>query len=270
MKKLFTATAKLIDRIDDVRANSVTPEEFKETWGYSLKEHVDDMMDFVRKLERDFATGSAAKDVKERQQPTIVPSSGAKADTATTETTGKSESNNLFRNDDTKNSPATTAINQDDTKMEMTIDVDDAESINMLADSILEQIEKILSENILSEKIHDMLKKIVVTKGNKAKRKGSKVTQHSLQKKIEPTSWVLKLVAVNTGSEKSIEEGEPVEIRSIDNPGDDHTLVARVLNTDRRKSGCIPKATPFGGVKVTKPTKGANILFSDLGRLDVG
>ena len=41
----------LLDRIDEVRANSVTPEKFKKTWGYSLEDHVEDMMDFIRELE---------------------------------------------------------------------------------------------------------------------------------------------------------------------------------------------------------------------------
>lgn len=44
-------TKDLLDRIDEVRANTVTPEKFKETWGYSLEEHVDDMMDFIHELE---------------------------------------------------------------------------------------------------------------------------------------------------------------------------------------------------------------------------
>lgn len=41
----------LIERIIEVTANSVTPEEFKKTWGYSIDEHVEDMMDRIRKLE---------------------------------------------------------------------------------------------------------------------------------------------------------------------------------------------------------------------------
>ena len=66
----------LLDRIDEVRANSVTPEVFKETWGYSLKEHVDKMMEFIRKLE----SGEPAAAVT------------AAKSTVTAETTGRSRS----------------------------------------------------------------------------------------------------------------------------------------------------------------------------------
>lgn len=71
----------LLDRIDEVRANSVTPEKFKEAWGYSLEDHVEDMMDFIRELE---AKESPAKetfsDVEEsaRVLPAAVPAAAAK------------------------------------------------------------------------------------------------------------------------------------------------------------------------------------------------
>lgn len=34
----------LIERIDEIRANSVTDEQFKKTWGTSIGEYVDRMM----------------------------------------------------------------------------------------------------------------------------------------------------------------------------------------------------------------------------------
>jgi hypothetical protein len=34
----------LLDRIDEVRANSVTPEKFEKMWGYSIDEYLDKMM----------------------------------------------------------------------------------------------------------------------------------------------------------------------------------------------------------------------------------
>lgn len=37
----------LLEIIDELRANSVTTEQFKEMWGYSLDEYVDKMMQFV-------------------------------------------------------------------------------------------------------------------------------------------------------------------------------------------------------------------------------
>ena len=41
----------LLERIDEITANSVTPEEFKETWGYTVDEHVADMMGRIHQLE---------------------------------------------------------------------------------------------------------------------------------------------------------------------------------------------------------------------------
>lgn len=37
----------LLEIIDELRANSVTTEQFKEMWGNSLDEYVDKMMQFV-------------------------------------------------------------------------------------------------------------------------------------------------------------------------------------------------------------------------------
>jgi len=37
----------LLQRIDEVRANSVTPERFMKVWGVSIEQHLDEMMAFV-------------------------------------------------------------------------------------------------------------------------------------------------------------------------------------------------------------------------------
>lgn len=37
----------LIEKIDELRANSVTPEQFEKIWGYSLDDYVAKMMAFV-------------------------------------------------------------------------------------------------------------------------------------------------------------------------------------------------------------------------------
>ena len=37
----------LIDRINEVRSNSVTAEEYKAFWGEDLDKHVDELMDFA-------------------------------------------------------------------------------------------------------------------------------------------------------------------------------------------------------------------------------
>ena len=37
----------LLQRIDEVKANSVTPERFMKVWGVSIEQHLDEMMAFV-------------------------------------------------------------------------------------------------------------------------------------------------------------------------------------------------------------------------------
>ena len=44
-------TMDLLERIDEVRANNVTPKKFKDTWGYTLQDHSKRMMDFIHGLE---------------------------------------------------------------------------------------------------------------------------------------------------------------------------------------------------------------------------
>jgi hypothetical protein len=41
----MTKYDRLMDRIDTIRANSVSDKEFEESWGKSLDEHVERMMD---------------------------------------------------------------------------------------------------------------------------------------------------------------------------------------------------------------------------------
>ena len=37
----------LLEKIDELRAMSVTPEQFKQMWGYSIEEYMSKMMAFV-------------------------------------------------------------------------------------------------------------------------------------------------------------------------------------------------------------------------------
>lgn len=41
----------LLDRIDAIRANSVTDQEFDKTWGTSLDKHLEKMMEIVSKID---------------------------------------------------------------------------------------------------------------------------------------------------------------------------------------------------------------------------
>ncbi len=46
-KKNYEMT--LMERIDFIRANSVTDDEFKKMWGYSIDEYVEKMMKWCKK-----------------------------------------------------------------------------------------------------------------------------------------------------------------------------------------------------------------------------
>lgn len=41
----------IIDKIDAIKINSVTEKEFKSVWGISLDEHMNRMMEYVRKTD---------------------------------------------------------------------------------------------------------------------------------------------------------------------------------------------------------------------------
>jgi hypothetical protein len=41
----------LLEKIDELRAMSVTPEQFKQMWGYTIEEYVEKMMKFVAEEE---------------------------------------------------------------------------------------------------------------------------------------------------------------------------------------------------------------------------
>lgn len=53
MKKK-TPKQSLLERIDEIRANSVTDEEFKKVWGVSIDDHVDEMMKYISEQEEKY------------------------------------------------------------------------------------------------------------------------------------------------------------------------------------------------------------------------
>ena len=61
----------LLERIDEARANRVSPERFEQTWGYSLESHVVNMMAYIHKLERDDAPveETVIHPAEDRKQP---------------------------------------------------------------------------------------------------------------------------------------------------------------------------------------------------------
>ncbi len=53
-------TMSLIERIDEIRANSVTDEDFKRIWGKSIDEHVDELMKFWEECKTKYKPGVAS------------------------------------------------------------------------------------------------------------------------------------------------------------------------------------------------------------------
>lgn len=80
----------LLDKIDEITTNGVTPEEFKKTWGYSIKEYVDDMNDFMRELEaEEAAEEEPIADKTERRVVAALPAAAVKPAAATTKVAAK-------------------------------------------------------------------------------------------------------------------------------------------------------------------------------------
>ena len=59
---IYTEMNNIFDKIDAVKANSVSEKEFKSVWGVSLNEHMDKMMRYVRQV--DARISQERKDMK--------------------------------------------------------------------------------------------------------------------------------------------------------------------------------------------------------------
>lgn len=70
----------LLERIDEITANSVTPEEFKQTWGYTIDEYVKDMMNRIHQLEGRYTPTEVkmAKVGRIAAKPAAVPAASGK------------------------------------------------------------------------------------------------------------------------------------------------------------------------------------------------
>lgn len=55
----------LLDRIDAIRANSVTDQEFDKTWGTSLDRHLEKMMEIVSKMDAQMEKCTQSKNIGE-------------------------------------------------------------------------------------------------------------------------------------------------------------------------------------------------------------
>lgn len=221
----------LLDRIDEVTANSVTREEFKETWGYSMEEHVADMMDRIHRLEASDVPAEeriAAKE--EKLQPAAVPAAAAAAKEK------KAAKRRVFLHE-----------------ME-------SESENM------EEVAATIQE--LAKKL---AKLGVVTLKENPEEENAKGQRASRQRVAATTEWAIKLLAVPTGSGKSIATGAPVVIRTLDNLAEEGKLVARVYSPGKMGKMVLPEIKFEGSsMKMLDPTVGVKGLMVDVGGLKVG
>jgi len=236
----LTRTDILMDRIDEVRANSVTPEKFEKTWGCSLEEHVDDMMDFIHDLESKDSDDRIVKEATKKELlqfvaiPAAIPAAAAKEKTA---------------------------IKLKDIQKEIR---------KSLFKDIKNLVEKILTEN--NQNIEFINVEGIGGKENIGK---IKLKKRMLSYKKDPISWKLKLVAVKEESEKSISTGTPMVLRNLSYPDDDMSIVARKLSLKKKMLYVTPITKSSGDVRTKvldqiKLTKGVNILSVDVGRLDIG
>lgn len=222
----------LLDRIDEVTANSVTREEFKETWGYSMEEHVADMMDRIHRLEASDVPAEeriAAKE--EKLLPAAVPAAAAAA-----------------------------AKEKKAAKRRVFLHEMESESETM------EEVAAIIQE--LAKKL---AKLGVVTLKENPEEENAKGRRASRQRVAATTEWAIKLLAVPTGSGKSIATGAPVVIRTLDNPAEEGKLVARVYSPGKMGKMVLPEIKFEGSsMKMQDPTVGVKGLMVDVGGLKVG
>ena len=231
----------LLERIIEVTANSVTPEEFKETWGYSIDEHVADMMDRIRELEGKEAPVKEAKVVAEQElRPAALPA----ADAAQSETPKDERSERKGRK------VATTKVG------DVRVLVEDSTTLSEVAEAI----------RTLAKKLAKLTEVKVAETGK------VKVRQTSVPKE---EAWTLKLVAVNTGSgRKTWEAGEPLVIKRLDRPATEGRIVAKVCGpTKSGRKGLIevkPGTAELKGVEEMVLADGVRGLMVDVGGLSLG
>lgn len=288
---------RLFEKLDEIHANSVTPKEFEETWGKSLDKYKDELADYVEQLYESYNEDAEVNNPTEvGLQPAAVPAAAAKAST-TVEMKERSENNDLKsslctyphseKNNDGKSSILTSIIGQYDGKSSIFTIISQylarkiqdkqgcfereiierltTNAINTFIETFYEQIE----ENLVSE-MSTIVGKILEEEVEEAE-----VKDRRLFNKKKSTSWEFKLLAVNTESEKRIIMGTPVVIKSLCSSVDDMSIVAKKLSLKKEVQGATSiSATEKGmdtteGMKVSKPNKGIDILFSDIGRLDV-
>ena len=208
----------LLEKIVEITANSVTPEEFKETWGYTLDEHVENMMDRVHELEATEAPASIEKEVAEEKREFLM---------------------------DTDSERAT-----------------------------MEEVAATIKE--LAMKLAKLDAITLNGKEEKGKAKGRRL----VAKKEDANQWALKLVALKTGSGKTIPTGAPVVITTRTTPVENGKMVARLYSSKEKdqsslheinfEGGLLKILDHHGGVREMKLVDGVKGLMVDVGDLKVG
>lgn len=237
MKKVFTGIA--IDQIDEVRANSVTPEKFEEIWGYSLKEHVDGMMEFIHELESEAPAERVVKEVtkKERLQPEAIPVAAAKMKTA-------------------KSSK--------DIQEEMK---------RSLSEKIQNLVEKILTEDFIAvkgigeernceERIQKLIKRRLSNKKNSISWKLKLVAVKEESEESIATGVPMVIRNLDNPDDDISIVARTLSLKK--------KMLGATPTTKPSVGGKEKVQDSIKGVQIARPTKGVNILSVDVGRLDIG
>ena len=206
----------LLEKIDEITANSVTPEEFKETWGYSIDEHVEDMMDRIHKLE---AEEAPAQDVVAAESRILRAASPAAKKAASKK------------------------------KGETAAEVLESKTIAELARKVAELLKKMGR----MKEFTDAGKIVTLAEPQRGKKKRT------------ADAWELKLVAVQTGTGKTLAAGAPVIIQSVDSPREER-FVARVYSP-KTAAGVKPGTVELKGLESAKMIDSVKGLMVDVGDL---
>ena len=248
----------LLEKIDEIQANSVTPEEFEETWGKSLDQYKSELADYVEHLYEERHAGAEVDihPAENRLQP-AAPAAVAEAAAAAAETAGKKE------------------------RKEKTSSVNCKETAKKGGKVRLVKLEDSGTMKEVAEAIKILAKKLVELKEKESEESKGKVKGRRLVKQKEGANeWALKLVAVQTGSGKTIAAGAPVVIRSLDRPAEEGRIVARVYTPGKKErmglpevkfeGGVVKVVDATGGIKELKLTDGVKGLMVDVGGLRFG
>ena len=193
MQNIMAKELNIIEQIGFVGANSVTDEEYREFWGESREETLEEMKDFMSEFDAKMEAEVYNQVAEEGQLPKEKEKKVAEAEAGDKYVIMLNHQNS-----------------------------EDWKGLVKRMRQLAEQLSKMLEER------RSVLDAVT--------EKGRSVAK----KRMAENMWDVKLVAVQSGTGKTLAEGEPVVIRSVDSPVDDGRIVARVFNPGKKGQAIIP------------------------------